>query len=124
MNMSFEVYFNALNSLIKFKLKKIRPFNAILLLTYECNENCRFCYNKLKEKELSTLEWKKVIKEIRKNIKNILSSQPARIFREKIRPNCEGCLFNCSIEVSRFFSTPTFCLIKQMPLYMKDNYIG
>jgi radical SAM protein with 4Fe4S-binding SPASM domain len=59
-----------------------------------------------------------------KNIKNILSSQPARIFREKIRPNCGGCLFNCSIEVSQFFSTPIFCLVKQMPLYMKNNYIG
>jgi MoaA/NifB/PqqE/SkfB family radical SAM enzyme len=64
--MNFEVYFNAINSLIEFKLKKIRPFNAILLLTYKCNENCRFCYNKIEEKELSTLEWKKVIKEIGK----------------------------------------------------------
>jgi len=64
--MNFEVYFKAINSLIGFKSNKIRSFNVILLLTYRCNENCRFCYNKLKEEELSTLEWKKVIREIGK----------------------------------------------------------
>lgn len=59
----------------------------------------------------------------RQKLKELLKSQKLKEF-ELEKERCEGCLFECTIEISELANTPLLQLFKRAPEFMKRRYLG